>query len=70
MKTLESSLFLFSRKPIDSKSNSNLQDIFDGISGKSDNYSTESNSKRCVVEKWVFLPHLDFERLKVNLYQE
>ena len=32
--------------------------------------ASDHNTKRCEVEKWVFLPHSDFERLKGNPYQE
>ena len=32
--------------------------------------ASDYNTKRCEVEKWVFLPHSDFERLKANPYQE
>ena len=32
--------------------------------------ASDHNTKRCEVEKWVFLPHSDFERLKANPYQE
>ena len=32
--------------------------------------ASDHNTKRCEVEKWVFLPHSDFERLKENPYQE
>ena len=40
------------------------------ISGKLMNKASDHNTKRCEVEKWVFLPHSDFERLKSNPYQE
>ena len=30
--------------------------------------ASDHNTKRCEVEKWVFLPHSDFERLKANPY--
>lgn len=32
--------------------------------------ASNHNSKLCEGEKWVFLPHSDFERLKANPYQE
>ena len=34
------------------------------------NKASDHNTKRCEVEKLVFLPHSDFERLKANPYQE
>ena len=40
------------------------------ISGKLMHKASDHNTKRCEVEKWVFLPHSDFERLKSNPYQE
>ena len=32
--------------------------------------ASDHNTKRCEVEKWVFLPHSDFERLKANPYND
>ncbi|MBE6864430.1 MAG: hypothetical protein E7495_07730 [Ruminococcus flavefaciens] len=40
------------------------------MSGKLMHKASDHNTKRCEVEKWVFLPHSDFERLKANPYQE
>ncbi len=40
------------------------------ISGKLTHKASNHNTKRCEIEKWVFLPHSDFERLKANPYQE
>ncbi|WP_294445288.1 DUF6329 domain-containing protein, partial [Ruminococcus flavefaciens] len=40
------------------------------MSGKLMHKASDHNTKRCDVEKWVFLPHSDFERLKANPYQE
>ena len=40
------------------------------INGKLIHKASDHNTKRCEVEKWVFLPHSDFERLKSNPYQE
>ena len=40
------------------------------ISGKLTHKASDHNTKRCEIEKWVFLPHSDFERLKANPYQE
>ena len=40
------------------------------INGKLIHKASDHNTKRCEVEKWVFLPHSDFERLKANPYQE
>ena len=40
------------------------------MSGKLMHKASDHNTKRCEVEKWVFLPHSDFERLKENPYQE
>ena len=40
------------------------------MSGKLMHKASNHNTKRCEVEKWVFLPHSDFERLKANPYQE
>ena len=40
------------------------------ISGKLMHRPSNHNIKRCELEKWVFLPHSDFERLKSNPYQE
>ena len=36
------------------------------MSGKLMHKASDHNTKRCEVEKWVFLPHSDFERLKAN----
>lgn len=38
------------------------------MSGKLMHKASDHNTKRCEVEKWVFLPHSDFERLKANPY--
>ena len=40
------------------------------MNGKLIHKASNHNTKRCEVEKWVFLPHSDFERLKANPYQE
>ncbi len=40
------------------------------MNGKLIHKASDHNTKRCEVEKWVFLPHSDFERLKENSYQE
>ena len=40
------------------------------MNGKLIHKASDHNTKRCKVEKWVFLPHSDFERLKANPYQE
>lgn len=40
------------------------------MNGKLIHKASAHNTKRCEVEKWVFLPHSDFERLKANPYQE
>lgn len=40
------------------------------MNGKLTHKASAHNTKRCEVEKWVFLPHSDFERLKANPYQE
>lgn len=40
------------------------------MSGKLMHKASDHNTKRCEVEKWVFLPHSDFERLKSNPYHE
>ena len=40
------------------------------MNGKLTHKASDHNTKRCEVEKWVFLPHSDFERLKENPYQE
>lgn len=40
------------------------------MNGKLIHKASDHNTKRCEVEKWVFLPHSDFERLKANPYQE
>ncbi|MBR4361847.1 MAG: hypothetical protein IKP42_03780 [Ruminococcus sp.] len=34
------------------------------MNGKLIHKASDHNTKRCEVEKWVFLPHSDFERLK------
>ena len=39
------------------------------MNGKLIHKASDHNTKRCEVEKWVFLPHSDFERLKANPYQ-
>ena len=39
------------------------------MNGKLMHKASNHNTKRCEVEKWVFLPHSDFERLKTNPYQ-
>ena len=36
------------------------------MNGKLIHKASDHNTKRCEVEKWVFLPHSDFKRLKVN----
>ena len=38
------------------------------MNGKLLHKASDHNTKRCEVEKWVFLPHSDFERLKANPY--
>ena len=38
------------------------------MNGKLIHKASNHNTKRCEVEKWVFLPHSDFERLKANPY--
>ena len=38
------------------------------MNGKLIHKASDHNTKRCEVEKWVFLPHSDFERLKANPY--
>ena len=40
------------------------------MNGKLIHKASDHNTKRCEVEKWVFLPHSDFERMKANPYQE
>ena len=40
------------------------------MNGKLIHKASDHNTKRCEVEKWVFLPHSDFDRLKANPYQE
>ena len=40
------------------------------MNGKLIHKASNHNTKCCEVEKWVFLPHSDFERLKSNPYQE
>ena len=40
------------------------------MNGKLIHNASDHNTKRCEVEKWVFMPHSDFERLKANPYQE
>ena len=40
------------------------------MNGKLMHKASDHNTKRCEVEKWVFLSHSDFERLKANPYQE
>ena len=40
------------------------------MNGKLIHKASDHNTQRCEVEKWVFLPHSDFERLKANPYQE
>ena len=40
------------------------------MNGKLIHKASDHNTKRCEVEKWVFLPHSDCERLKANPYQE
>ena len=40
------------------------------MNGKLIHKASDHNTKRCEIEKWVFLPHSDFERLKANPYQE
>ena len=40
------------------------------MNGKLIHKASDHNTKRCEVEKLVFLPHSDFERLKANPYQE
>ena len=40
------------------------------MNGKLIHKASDHNTKRCEVEKWVFLPHSDFERLKANPDQE
>jgi hypothetical protein len=40
------------------------------INGKLTHKASDHNTNRCEVEKWVFLPHSDFERLKANPYLE
>ena len=40
------------------------------MNGKLIHKASEHNTKRCGIEKWVFLPHSDFERLKANPYQQ
>ncbi|WP_051530575.1 DUF6329 domain-containing protein [Ruminococcus flavefaciens] len=40
------------------------------MNGKLTHKASDHNTKRCEVEKWVFLPHSDFEKLKANPYQE
>ena len=40
------------------------------MNGKLTHKASDHNTKKCMVEKWVFLPHSDFERLKANPYQE
>ena len=37
------------------------------MNGKLIHKASDHNNKRCEVEKWVFLPHSDFERLKADL---
>ncbi|SHM86128.1 hypothetical protein [Ruminococcus flavefaciens] len=39
------------------------------MNGKLIHKASDHNTKRCEVEKWVFLPHSDFERLKANPYR-
>ena len=38
------------------------------MNGKLIHKASDHNTKRCEVEKWVFLPHSEFERLKANPY--
>ena len=38
------------------------------MNGKLIHKASDHNTKRCEVEKWVFLPHSDFVRLKANPY--
>ena len=40
------------------------------MNGKLIHKASDRNTKRCEVEKWVFLPHSGFKRLKANPYQE
>ena len=40
------------------------------MNGKLIHKASNRNTKRCEVEKQVFLPHSGFEILKANLYQE
>ena len=40
------------------------------MNGKLIHKASDHNTKRCEVEKWVFLPHSDFERLKASPYQD
>ena len=40
------------------------------MNGKLIHKASDHKTNRCEVEKWVFLPHSDFERLKANPYQE
>lgn len=40
------------------------------INGKLTHKASNHNTKPCKIEKWVFLPHSDFESLKANPYQE
>ena len=40
------------------------------MNGKLTHKASDHSTKRCEVEKWVFLPHSDFEMLKENPYQE
>ena len=40
------------------------------MNGKLTHKASDHNTKKCKVEKWVFLPHSDFIRLKANPYQE
>lgn len=40
------------------------------INGKLTHKASDHNTKLCKVEKWVYLPHSDFERLKEKPYQE
>ncbi len=47
-----------------------LSQIHIYMNGKLIHKASDHNTKRCEVEKWVFLPHSDFERLKANPYQE
>ena len=45
-----------------------MNDFF--MNGKLMFKASDHKTKRCKVEKWVFLPHYDFERIKANPYQD